>query len=70
MLEVDAIGVPKSRYEVRSEGKGTQGVRVVQKHQHEVLQEHLYILKNTNDVLPYIYIHKCLVLTMVVCHCT
>jgi len=29
MIEVDAIGVPKTRYEGRHEGKGTQGVRVI-----------------------------------------
>jgi len=42
------------------EGKGTRGVRVVQKDQHEVLQAHLYILNNTDDVLPYIDEHKML----------
>jgi len=44
MSEVEAIGVPKSKHEVMCEGKGTQGVRVVQKYQHEVLETHLYIL--------------------------
>jgi len=29
MLEVDAIGVPKTRYEGMHEGKGTRGVRVI-----------------------------------------
>jgi len=33
LLEVDAIGVPRSRYEERQEGKGTRGVRVVRKDQ-------------------------------------
>jgi len=38
MSEVEAIGVPKSLHEGMCEGKGTRGVRVVQKDQHEVLQ--------------------------------
>jgi len=29
MSEIDAIGVPKTRYEGRHEGKGTRGVRVI-----------------------------------------
>ena len=29
MLEVDVVGVPRSRYEGRHEGKGTRDVRVV-----------------------------------------
>jgi len=29
MSKIDVIGVPRSRYEGRYEGKGTQGVRVV-----------------------------------------
>jgi len=33
MLEVYAIGVPRSQYEGRQEGKGTRGVRVVRKDQ-------------------------------------
>jgi len=33
MSETDAIGVPRSRYEGRHDGKGTRGVRVIQKHQ-------------------------------------
>jgi len=37
MSEVEAIGVPKFKHEEMCEGKGTQGVRVVQKDQHEVL---------------------------------
>jgi len=52
MSEVDVIGIPRSRYEGRHEGKGTRGVRVVQKDQQQVLQAHLYILNNTDDVLP------------------
>jgi len=60
MLEVDAIGIPRSRYEGRREGKGTQSVRIVRKDQQQVLQAHLYILNNTDDVLPYIDEYKML----------
>jgi len=58
MSEVDAIGVPRSRYEGRHEGKGTRGVRIVQKDRQQVLQTHLYILNNTDDALPCIDEHK------------
>jgi len=54
MSEVHDIGVPRSSYEGRHEGKGTRGVRIVRKDRQQVLQAHLYILKNTDDVLPYI----------------
>ena len=57
MSEVDAIDVPRSRYEGRQEGKGTRGVRIVRKDQQQVLQAHLYILNNTDDALPYIDEH-------------
>jgi len=64
MSEVDAIGVPKSQYEGRHEGKGTQGVRVVRKDQQQVLQAYLYILNNTDDVLPFLEEHKMLLKSM------
>jgi len=58
MSEVDAIGIPRSRYEGRQEGKGTRGVRIVRKDQQQVLQAHLYILNNTDDALSYIDEHN------------
>ena len=64
MSEVDAIGIPRSRYEGRKEGKGTRGVRIVRKDQQQVLQAHLYIFNNTDDALPYIHEHKMLLKTM------
>jgi len=33
---------------------------VIQKYKQEVLQAHLYLLNNTNDVLPYIDAYKML----------
>jgi len=64
MLEVEVVGVSKSWYEGRNEGKDTRGVRVVQKDQHEILLAHLYILNNTNDVFSYIDAHKMLLKLM------
>jgi len=51
MLEVEAIGVPKSRHQAMCEGKGTRGVRVVKKDQQEVLQAHLYIHESHHSYL-------------------
>jgi len=48
----------------RMKVKGTQGVRVVQKDEHEFLQAHLYILNNIDDVLPYLDAHKMLLKSM------
>ena len=64
MSEVKAIGIPKSRYEGRHEGKGTQGVRVVRKDQQQILQTHLYILNNTDYVLSFLEEHKMLLKLM------
>jgi len=64
MSQVDVIGVPRSRYEGRQDGKGTRGVRIVQNDQQQVLQAHLYILNNTDYALPYIDEHKILLKTM------
>jgi len=36
-------------------------VNIVSKSRSEVLQAHLYILNNTNDVIPYIEAHKAIV---------
>ncbi|XP_027911496.1 uncharacterized protein LOC114170208 [Vigna unguiculata] len=63
-LDVEVIGIPKLGHEGRNEGKGTRGVKVVRKDQHEVLQAHFYILNNTDDVIPYIDSHKSLLKSM------
>jgi len=67
MSKLDAIGVPRSRYEGRHEGKDTRGVRVVRKDQQQVLHVHLYILNNTDDFLPYLDKHKMLLKSMNPC---
>jgi len=61
MLETEVVGIPQSRHEGRNEGKDTCGVRVVRKDQCEVLHAHLYVLNNTDVVIPYIEEHKKLV---------
>ena len=60
MSEVDVIGIPRSRYEGRKEGNAS----IVRKDQQQVLQAHLYILNNIDDVLPYIDEHKMFLKTM------
>jgi len=37
------------------------GVSVVNKDRKELLQRHLYILNNTDEVMPYLYAHKVIV---------
>jgi len=38
-----------------------QGVSVVSKYREEFMQAHLYILNNTNEVMPYLSAHKVIV---------
>jgi len=38
--------------------KSSKGVHVIRKSREEVLQAHLYILNNTDEVLPYLDTHK------------
>ncbi|KAK2396191.1 hypothetical protein QL285_057856 [Trifolium repens] len=61
LSEVDAIGVPKSRHDGRCEGMGTQGLNVRSMSAQEILQTHLYILNNTDEVQPYLSDHKSIV---------
>ena len=58
LSEAEPIGLPKSRYEGRWGGKGTRGLTVMTKGREEVLQAHLYILNNTDEVQTYICSHK------------
>ncbi|KAK7279834.1 hypothetical protein RJT34_24892 [Clitoria ternatea] len=55
---VDSIGIPKPRFREESTGNGIRGFSVKSKPREEVLQAHLYILNNTDEVLPYISRHK------------
>lgn len=58
LSEAEAIGLPKSRHEGRWAGKGTRGILVKSMGREEVLQAHLYVLNNTDEVHPYLSTHK------------
>ena len=55
------IGVPESRYNERVGGKGSRGLHVMTPSLEELQQAYLYILNNSNEVLPYIVCHEALV---------
>ena len=56
MPSCEPVGLPNSINEGRCEGKG-YGVRIQHVSRQEVDQAHLYILNNTDDVIPYISEH-------------
>ena len=59
MSKANPIGLPaNSWHHRRSTSKCLRGVNISSKSQSEVLQAHLYILNNTNYVIPYIEAHK------------
>eukprot|EP00256_Glycine_max_P069195 XP_025983790.1 uncharacterized protein LOC100791086 [Glycine max] len=58
METVEAVGVPKIRHDRTRGGQGTRGFNVVTMSQQDVSQAHLYILNNTQEVVPYIQTHK------------
>ncbi|XP_058776657.1 uncharacterized protein LOC131650977 [Vicia villosa] len=61
LSEVNAVGVPKSRHDGRCEGVGTQGLKIKSLSIDVVVQAHLYILNNTDEVQPYISAHKSII---------
>ena len=62
MSKANAIGLPaNSWHHRRSTSKCLRGVNIVSKSRSEVLQAHLYILNNTNEVIAYIEAHKAIV---------
>ncbi|XP_068497787.1 uncharacterized protein [Phaseolus vulgaris] len=59
MSKAKCIGVPeKAWHSRRFISKSSRGVHVISKSREEVLQAHLYILNNTDEVLPYLDTHK------------
>ena len=59
MTKENPIGLPAdSWHHMCFTSKCLRGVNIVSKSQSEVLQAHLYILNNTDEVVPYIEAHK------------
>jgi len=62
MSKANPIGLSaNSWHHKHSTSKCLHGVHVVSKSQSKVLQAHLYILNNTDEVIPYIDAHKVIV---------
>lgn len=58
LSKAESIIIPNSRHVGRYTGRGTQGLNVISMHMDIVLQEHLYILNNVDEVEPYLSTHK------------
>ena len=58
LAKAQAVGVPTSRHDDRINGKGTLGIKAQAKDIVELNKAHLYILNNTDEVLPYISAHQ------------
>ena len=56
-----SVGLPESRHDDRVGGKGSRGLHVITPSVEDLLQAHLYVLNNSNEVLPYILQHEGLV---------
>ena len=62
MSKANPIGLlANSCHHRHSTSKCLRGVHIVSKSRSKVLQAHLYILNNTNEVIPYIEAHKAIV---------
>ena len=55
------IGLLESRHDERVGGKGSRGLHVITSSVEDLQQARLYVLNNSNEVLPYILRHKGLV---------
>ena len=59
ILDLDLIGVPKSRHEGRLSGKGTLGKKAyIGKEDDYFRKAHYIVLQNSSLVDPYIEVHK------------
>ena len=47
-------GLPESFHDDRVGGKGSRGLHVITPSVEDLLQAHLYVLNNSNEVLPHI----------------
>jgi len=59
--KVKPIGLPESLHDNRVGGKGSRGLHVITPSVQDLLQAHLYVLNNSNEVLLYILQHEGLV---------
>ncbi|XP_029128611.1 uncharacterized protein LOC109806195 [Cajanus cajan] len=57
MSKSEPIGIPKTRHDGKQFGKGTRSLKIRTVSRTEVDQAHLYILNNTDEVIPYISEH-------------
>ena len=55
------VGLPESRHDERVTGKGSRGLHVITPSVEDLQQAHLYVLNNSNEVVPYILCHEGLV---------
>jgi len=55
------VGLPESQHDERVEGKGLNRFHVITPSLEELQQPQLYILNNSNEVLPHIIRHEALV---------
>ena len=55
------VGLPESRHDDRVASKGSRGLHVITPSVEDLLQAHLYVLNNSNEVFPYILFHEGLV---------
>ena len=55
------VGLPESRHDDRVGGKGSRELHVITLSVEDLLQAHLYVLNNSNEVLSYIVQHQHLV---------
>jgi len=51
------VGLPESRHDDRVASKGSRGLHVITPSVEDLLQAHLYVLNNSNEVFPYILQH-------------
>jgi len=62
MTKANLIGVPpRSWLNMCSISNSIRGVNVVTKDRTDLLQTHLYIWNNTDEVIPYLSAHKAIV---------
>ena len=61
MEKAKLVGISEYRYDERMGGKGSRGLYVITPSLEELHQVHLYILNNSNELLPYMLRHEALV---------